>query len=212
MRFTFDLIILLAAIITGGITFKKSNPPYIKILPFFLLLIFVVEMYGQFISKAGHNNTWLYNLLSVVEFTYFLYFFLSTATRPSARKILRILLVGFPLLCLVNIFFFQGQHVFHTYTYGLGAILMVLLGVAYFYQLFKASFNVNLPRLPAFWISTAVIFFFTCSVSILGTINYVSVLSEQVIKTSQNLLLTVNSLYYILFIISFICQTNTRKY
>lgn len=213
MGLTIDQRILLLAIIIGlGVSFKKKTPTYLKLLPFFLILLFSVECFGRVLSEKKQNNTLLFNFFSVLEFGFFIYFFKAILPGERSQKIINVLLFGLPTLCLLNIFLLQGPMVFHTHTYSIGSLILVGCGIAYFYQVFKSPAKLNLVWEPAFWISTAVIFFFTASVSILGIINYVSVLPGRIIKNSLNVLHFINALFYILFIIAFLCKLNIQKY
>jgi hypothetical protein len=206
-----DVIILMIATAIGFITYSKKNPPYLRVLPFFLLFDVIVEFTGQHVMLAGHNNVWIFNLYSVVEFSYFLYYFRQTIYGAAVKKKIRILQFILPVLCLVNIFFIQGIKVFHTYSYVLGSLLMVGLGVLYFYRLFKNREQLNLLREPSFWISIGVIFFYVCALSTVGIINYIAVLPRAIINNMQTIIQIEAAFFYLFYIIAFLCRTNTRK-
>lgn len=212
LHLTIDLITLAVAIPIGFIGFKKTNPPYLKALPFFLLLTFAVELLGEWLQGPGHNNVLLYNLFTVLEVTFYTWFFKSViqGNKKVHQRIL-ILLYLLPTLCLVNIFFIQGPKVFHTYSYCIASLVMVVLSITYFYHLFHDEKRVNLFREPAFWISIGILFFFISSVSVLGVVNYVSTLPKNISYLLQKLLLITNAFFYLLFIIAFLCRINIRK-
>ncbi|SJZ88418.1 hypothetical protein [Sediminibacterium ginsengisoli] len=212
MEMTIDRQILVSAIIIGFLaTFRYRHPAYLKLLPYMLLLGFITEYAGVMMARQQGNNAALFNAFSIVQFVFFTYFFYAATPGQFSRRITGKLLYIIPAVCLVNIFFIQGYNVFHTYTYTLCSLLMMALGIMYFYSIFKSSARLNLLREPSFWISTGIIFFFTSSVSILGIINYMSVLSRAVINNSLHMLRFLNSMLYILFIIAFICRISIRK-
>lgn len=212
IHFTIDLTVLLIAIPVGFITFKKSNPLYLKLLPFFLLLTMAVELIGELLQGPGRNNLLLFNLFTVIEFCYYTWFFSEVTHGKRVKRSIQIIKYLLPTICLINIFFLQGPTVFHTYTYCAACLIMVGLGITYFYQLFYSSGRIDLRREPAFWISIGIVFFFTCAVSVIGVINYVSTLPRNIAILLQKIFLLINAFFYIFFIIAFLCnRINTRK-
>jgi hypothetical protein len=211
IHFTIDLKVLVVTILIGLFSFKKSNPLYLKLLPFFLMLTLSVELTGELLQGPGGNNLLVFNLFSIVEFMYYSWFFKMVTPGKNAQVFIRLTLYLLPVFCLVNIFLVQGPNFFHTYTYCLASIMMVILGILYFYRLFKSDGRLNLLREPAFWMSIGIIFFFTCSVSVIGVINYISTLPVIISKNLQKIFSLVNAFFYILFIIAFLCRINIRK-
>jgi hypothetical protein len=211
IHLTIDLIVLIIAILAGFISFVKTDLPYLKMFPFFLLLILLVEFTGQLTQKPGQNNVLLFNLFSVVEFFFFSYFFSQVIHGIAARKYVRLSGWSLSFLSLLNIFFIQGTKAFHTYTYVLGCLVMVTFGIIYFYECFNSKTKTNLFRDPSFWISIGIVFFFVCSVSVIGALNYISLLPKVIVKNLNTLLLIVDALFYLSFIIAFLCKTNIRR-
>lgn len=211
MYFRIDLVILVAAILTGFSTYTKNKAPYLYFMPFFLFLTLLVELSGHLFEKRGQNNLPLYNLFSVVEFSFFTYFFKEVMPANKVKKIITLIQYLLPVGCLVNIFLIQGIHVFHTYTYVMGCIVMVGLGMHFFYQLFSMTDKKDLLKEPSFWISIAVLFFFICSVSLIGAFNYVAFLPDILRNNLRKILVIVNSFFYFIFIVAFLCQINIRK-
>jgi hypothetical protein len=208
---TTDLIVLITAIIVGLLTLRKSHPLYLKLLPFFLMLILGVELYGELHQKEGQNNIFIFNLLSVAEFFFFNFFFYQVIPVISTRKSINTIGLVLIACCLLNIFFLQGKYVFHTYTYIAGCLAMVTFGVIYFYQLFNSQTRLNLLREPSFWINIGIIFFFVSSVSVIGTLNYISIMPKAIRINLKQILLLVNAFFYLTFIFAFLCKINIRK-
>jgi hypothetical protein len=211
IHLSIDLKVLIAAIPLGFLTMRKSNPLYLNIFPFFLMLTLSVELIGELMQGPGHNNLLLFNLYTIIEFCFYLWFFKTVITGTRMQKLIRLLLYSLPIICFINIFFIQGPAVFHTYTYSLSCLIMVGLGITYFYRLFEQTGKVNILREPSFWISIGIIFFFTSSVSVIGVINYISTLPKATSLLLQKIFLMVNAFFYLLLIIAFLCKINFRK-
>jgi len=209
--FTIDKFILIISIIIGLIKSNKLNKTYLNYLPLILLTILLFEISIKLIHKPGENNILFYNIISVIEFTFFLYFFQEVIPFHKTKIIIKILKISIPIICFVNIVFIQGIHTFHTITYIFTALILIIIGVLFFYQTFKKTEIVKLQNESSFWITTAIIFFYTSSISIMGIINYAAILPKSIIIQMHNVLISVNCFFYLMLIFAFTCQINTRK-
>ncbi len=210
-NFHIDLKILLLAGIIGLFRFKRTNLFYLKILPFFLLLTLSVELTGQLFHDPKKGNVILYNLFTTFEFIFYTFVFLTIIPNKKIKQRIKNIQYVLPVLCLLNIFLFQGPNTFHTYTYMLGCLIMIIYSITFFYQLFNSSEKFDLLREPAFWIAIAILFFYLSSFSVLGVLNTVANLPNVLKYNLQKILFIVNSFYYTLFIIAFLCQSKTTK-
>ncbi len=191
--------------------YRKSNPPYLKLLSVLLILIFITEFIGGAFAKRGMNNTFIYNIISIIIFTYFLYFFQATIQNRNRKRIFRYILFILPCICLTNILFIQGINTFHTYTYSFSCLIMVGLAITFFIDFFnRPSGNKGFFE-PEFWISVAIIFYNIANVSIIGVVNIISKMPVKAIETIQILLLSISTCFYILLTISFLCQIYPMK-
>ena len=209
--FTIDKFILIISIIIGLIKSNKLNKTYLNYIPLILLTILLFEISIKLIHKPGENNILFYNIISVIEFTFFLYFFQEVIPFHKTKIIIKILKISIPIICFVNIVFIQGIHTFHTITYIFTALILIIIGVLFFYQTFKKTEIVKLQNESSFWITTAIIFFYTSSISIMGIINYAAILPKSIIIQMHNVLISVNCFFYLMLIFAFTCQINTRK-
>jgi hypothetical protein len=212
MVLNFDVIVLIVTAAFSLFLYGQANvEKYLRYFPPFLFFVLAIELIGAFLQSRHQNNTLLYNLYSILEFEFYLYFYFQLILSDSARKGIRVALIVFPLICLVDIFLIQGQHTFHTYTFTLGSVIIDIAGIMYFFQLFMSRTKVALLKHPAFWINAGLIFFFTTSMSFLSVINYVSTLPKSITLELLKMLVLVNTLKYITFIIAILCRVNFRK-
>ncbi|MES2331265.1 MAG: hypothetical protein V4539_16800 [Bacteroidota bacterium] len=210
---TIDLIVLFVAILTGFAVLRKKDPQHIVLFPYFLLLVLLVEYTSATIQKRhpGQSTVLLFNLFAAAEFAFFIYFFSRAMPNEKTKNIIRKTGYILPAACLINAFFIQGLYVFNTFTFMAGCLSMVILSVIYYYQLFNQATDTNRLREPSFWIITGIIFFFVCTVSVMGAVNYISLLPAVVRENLHRILLLVNAIFYLTFIIAFLCQINIRK-
>lgn len=206
-----DLKVLIAAILIGMLRYNKSNHLYFRLLPLFLLLTLLVELLSQLMHHTKNGNVFIYNLFTILEFTFLSFVFWSIIPNPQVAKQIRKTSFILPLICLFNVFFIQGLNTFHSYTYMLGCLVMIFYSIVYFYQIFNSSQRFDLLREPPFWISIGVMFFYISSFSVFGLLNNISKLPNIIKYNLQKILYVVNAFYYTLFIIAFLCQFKITK-
>lgn len=208
---TADLIVLIISIAVGLYTTGKKSPLHLRLLPYNLILTLLTELIGHYYQKRGINNVIIYNIYALIQFFFLAYFFSRVIPNKTLQKLIWRISFIIPLLCILNLFFLQGPYVFNSYTFLLGSVEMILLGIIYFYQLFKSSANVILLKEPPFWISIGIIFFYTCSVTLVGSSNYIALLPKMILSNMNQILLLVGSFFYLMFIIAFLCQIQVRS-
>ena len=191
---------------------SKSSPFYLKLFPPFLLATLVTESFGAFLSSIGRTNVWLYNFFTVFEFCFYLWVINLIINNRLLKKIIRISLLLYMVISVNNIIFIQKMKAFHTVTYALGCLLVVIFCVYYFFELFKLPKSVKLKNNPAFWICTGLLFFYCCGFPLYGLTNYLSGISRLIIKNFYSIIIILNIFLYSLFTIAFLCRLKARKY
>lgn len=217
MKIPFFLYAMLFSIVAGLYGFirkKNHNNLYLTIFPFFLIIALSVELIGPFLIqiKRQQNTLLLYNIFTSVEFTFYLWVIREIIKSKSAKKIMFFILLFYPLAALINIFFFQGRYGFHSFTYALGCLLIVGCCIYYFYELFLFPHSVNLLRQPAFWICTALLFFYAFTYPIYGLSNLMMSLPKTILKNLERIVYLLNVLLYSMFSIAFLCRIKIQKY
>ena len=127
-------------------------------------------------------------------------------------KIIRFTLALYSLVAVVNIIFIQKMMAFHSVTYALGCLLVVVFCIYYFLELFKNPKSVKLNNKPAFWICSGLLFFYCCGFPLYGLSNFLGDISKLIIKNFFSIIIILNIFLYSLFTIAFLCRLKTRKY
>ena len=205
------IFILISAIVGFILLINGNLPAYMRLLPFFLVLTLILELIGRQMGVRGINNTIYYNLFSILSFIYYWYIIHQILRSGLVKRILLFCMIGYPLLSLVNIFYIQGPHVFHTMTYSFGSLLTIIFCVYFFYELFRIPHSINLKTHPGFWIVTGLLFFNACTLPFIGLANYIYQFSPVLIKNLKFILSFLNVLLYLLFTIAFLCRLNFQR-
>lgn len=190
----------------------KNTPYYLKFFPPFLLATLMAECVGTYYSSIQKNNVALYNFFGVFEFCFYLWIISHIVIRKSMKKLIRILIVLYAIASISNIVFIQKMKTFHSFTYAIGCLLIVIACIYYFYELFKLPKAVKLKNTPAFWICSGMLFFYCCGFPLFGFTNFVSGISRMIILNFMAIITILNVFLYCLFTIAFLCQLKTRKY
>jgi hypothetical protein len=203
-----DWIVLTLASIVCLPYIRRQKDYYLKTLPFFFLITLAVELIGRYYKLRSINNVPIYNLYSVLQLTYFIGCLFLILKRSFVKKLMLLNLI----FCVINIFGIQGVKVFHTYSYTVSAIIITFLCVYYYYYLFKDALVETLWKDSQFWFVTATFSFYTISLTIISVMNYIADLPPDTIRLIRKSLLNLNSIFYFLLSIAFICNLNIRKY
>ncbi len=193
------------------LVFPNGAQRYLKIFSLFLLVNLVVEAISGYQAKHLINNLFFVNFVTVLDFAFYLYLVREIIRRPKAKKVLLYCLIIYPAIFLINVMLIQGSVVFHSMTYALGCLLIVVSCVYYFWELFQQTYSVNLGRQPGFWICSGLLFFYTCTFPLYGATNLLNRLPKVILANLLIILVLLNILLYLSFTIAFLCRLKTRN-
>jgi hypothetical protein len=189
--------------------FQVGIPSYLKLFTLFLLITIAVEYFvPRFVPTL--YATILYNIFTAFEFEFYLYIIQRIIYSNKIKKVIYYGLWLYPATVLVNVFLIQYGK-FHTITYSLGCLLTVAATIYYFFEIFRSPGSVNLLREPAFWICTALLFYYTCTFALVGLWNYLQGLPTVIYKNVKTILTVLNFLLYTLLSIAFLINIRVRK-
>ena len=203
------LIISFLASLTGY--FQKNVQTYLRLFPLFLLLTISIEILSAWMSGRGTPATIVYNFFSCFEFLFYMYILREIIQSSRIKKLVFHIAWIYALLGVANVLFIQKLGSYNSFTYALGCLLISLICIYYFFELFQSTKSVNLTRLPAFWICAGLLFFYTCSFPIFGLLNYLRHSSPIIQKNIQVILTLLNVFLYSSFTIAFLCRIKVRN-
>lgn len=184
---------------------------YLKLFPPFLFIILTSESIGLYQSHHGRNNTQFYNGLTIFEFLFFLFIIRSIISSKRVKKIITFTIPAYLIAAVINILYIQ-VNLFHTLTYSLGCLLIVIFCVYFFFELFKHAKFVSLKNNPAFWICSGLLFYYSCTLPLFGLVNVWKTISPVLLSNFTIITTILNGFLYSLFTIAFLCRNRFRKY
>lgn len=204
------LFILGAFLASFSLYSQKNIPRHLFVFPIYLMVTFSIEAWCMWLYYNGGTNVLVYNIFTAAEIVFYMWMFKGIIVNVLVKKILNVLLFVYPLLFLLNTLFVQKGG-YHTITAGLGSLAIVLCAIFYFFELFNSEKSVNLIRQPEFWISSGLLFFYSCSFPLFSLINNFYSPSNKIIVYLLSVSSLLNILLYSSFIVAFLCRIKIRK-
>jgi len=172
----------------------------LKLLLLYLLVSGGINLLA--ILNSHSNNLPLLHIYTVAEFILLILYFKSITSSPRALLVYRFLLFFFPLLCLINVIFFQSKFQYNSYVRPLEAL--VLIGCCFYYFYNSAATDTVVPwgRSPTNWINSGILLYFSTSLFLFIFSNVIhQVLSREAKTILLNLHDTLVLVMYLLFAI-----------
>ena len=214
MNAAYNITVVICLIISIIIFIIGKAKPHIKALAILMLVTATVEIGSLYeIFPAVHkSNHWIYNFLTVFEFYFFSYFFYRILNHSFSKNLIKFFVFAYPVILLISFVTIQKWYSFHTYTYLLGELYLVILCLLYFRELYTAKEFKNLSTSPEFWIVTGLLIFTAGQLPYMLLINYLNTHYAIASKFFKDYILTtLNIVMYTLFSIGLICSKTTQK-
>ncbi len=158
--------IILAYVSVGSVliplvlaSFNWQNRSFeIRGLSILLLTSLICDASSMLLSRY-HINTM--PIVNFYLFAQFVILYLLFMRKLEIKNFLRVLLVLFCILCLIDISVFQGPYVLDTFSHIVGNLILMALSLYYFYTLLKELPTTYIHRLPFVWISFAALAYYS---------------------------------------------------
>jgi len=204
---------LAIATIIGLIKFR-GLPVHFKgiilMMPYILLTEICAAFFRDLIDEA--NIMAQYNLVMLIEFLIYAYFFKQIIISELVKKIITIFMIIFPIFWCISVFFIFKITQWNSYVFLLGGTFTIIWALIYFYQLLTSFESTPIKSCGEFWIALGVIIFYSCNVPFMGIYNFLLINYPSLILNFQIVLQIANIAMYSLFTYAFLCKTtNTTK-
>jgi len=224
-----NLLELLAAI--AGSYYLKKNPntqKANKYLVYFLWYTFIHEVIGSYAPIAYfseykyfsfvkgtffYDNAWLYNIYTVIYFSFFINYFTSFIKNEKINKVFKLLTVIYIVISLIILITsdlsFNSNSPFLPVV---GTILLLVAIIYYYFSLLKSDELLDLKKQLPVYISIGVLVFNLCITPVDIFSLYFKRVNELYVAIRTNLLLITNIFMYTTFIIGFlVCAKKEEK-
>jgi hypothetical protein len=137
----------------------RQTPAYVKLLFYFLVISALVNATCIIMARNNLPNLWMIHIQTILESFLLLWFFKYIIRNPAIRKVIKVLMIGFPLFCVFNLLFIQGIQSFPSYTRPFEALIFITLCMIYWGQ--QSDENISWAANPASWFVTGLLLYFS---------------------------------------------------
>ena len=142
-----------------------------RLLFYYLIISGLINVTAIIIRSYHVSNLPLLHLYTLVEAVFLLTYFSIIFNDSKIKKVLLILTILFPILCIINFSFLQSIYAFNTYTRPLEAILITFFCLLYLY---KSGFTENWISKPINWFNMGILIYFPVACIIFILSNYLT--------------------------------------
>jgi hypothetical protein len=186
----------------GIYRYKALRPPA-RFLFYYLVFGGLTDAVATYTAHHRMNNLWLLHTYTAVETVMLLWFYRLILREAWIRRVIPFLIIVFPLFCMANILWWQSLKHFNTYTRPVEALLLMYLGVTYFFETSHAAVDArDGSRVGLSWMNTGLLLYFSLSFFIFIFSNYL-VQGQAFNTVIQNLHATFELLMYMLCAVGF---------
>lgn len=198
----------LIALFTGVVYYKKYWGSYLRYFIFLLGFVTFFE-FCQWLLKSYFmeitNNTLTYNMVTFVNFFYYLTLYAKVLVTDRYKKLIKWFVYTFVIGAIVNLIFIQKLTegaAFQSYTFALGAILLIASIGLFFTEILKTEKILYFKEHLMFWISIGL---FVFSASIIPIILATNLSPEEIdFKMIGSVHFALNLIMYASFTIGFV--------
>jgi hypothetical protein len=151
---------MLAAFIIALIRYKKLEPSWLQLLPWFTLLTFLIQTGGYFYSALQDNksNNFIFNTYTFIEYAFYMYILYKAVCKQGFKLAVAFAGLLFVLIYGYELFIAGSYFVYSSVACNAGNFLTLLCCGLYLTELLMAERVVHFFRLPMFWIATGLMF------------------------------------------------------
>jgi len=221
-------VLELLAVIAGTFYLRNNTNTLLvnKYLVYFLWYTFINELIGSFAPIAYFtnyeyfsfvkntlfsDNVWLYNIYTLVSFSFFGYYFITLLQSEKLKKRLYIIYFSYLVIGIINLFvtdiFFKGSSI---YTSIVGTILLLSIIIVFYFDLLQNDIILDLKKHLPVYISLGVLVFYLSVTPLDIFSRYFNSDNDIFVSLRTNILLFANIFMYSTFILGFILCTKKK--
>lgn len=194
----------IAACITGFISFKKLKNTYWKWLPFYLFFIVCLEFTGRYFASTEQYaaNLLLFKYIGFPA-QFFFFYFMFYKHRYYTNKSGLVVAGGIIYLTSIiieTIFLEKKYYWFHSFSYSVGNVILLVLLLTYFFTLIKGKDILYFSNSLMFWFSLGLLVYYLGTLPYWALRNMLIMKYRSVFESYSYVMLVLNYCMYLLFI------------
>lgn len=160
------------ALITGIIAYKTFSS-YLKVLFIYICIACCIEAISFYTLYLNvENNLFLGQINCAIEFSAFAYMYITLLKIKQPLIVFASLSILFTYFVIMDVFYIEGVLSVNALSKNTEAIILIAFSIIYFYKLITRAEHEHLLKLPAFWMCTGAIIYFSGRFFIILFSNY----------------------------------------
>ena len=203
-------LFLTISLILSIVCYKNDKSLYV--FPFLLSAALLSDLLTLLFFKLNIDYNIIYHFYLPIEYSLLAFYFYLNINKKTIKKII---LYSIPLFIIISMFFslkLVDIQKFPNFQTNIEGLLLIIWATLTMFNI-EVKANLNIVKLPVFWICVAVLIYNCGIFSYIGVYNYIC---ETRVFLSNKLefyiLKILNYLLYTLFSIAFICSHKMKKY
>jgi len=201
----------------GIATWQKYRGSILQKMTIYLAFIVLAEITGNLLGRFGfkQENNFLYSYIVIpVEFLFFFWFFYKTFDKKWQKNVA---FVCVALLCCSMLYeklfiSINEKYIFHSFSYSICNILLLLLIIVYFIDFVKSAQILHFKRSPVFWIAIGLLVYYLGSFPLFAMSRYLLAINKHLFNMYWHIQVILNCTMYFLFSIAFLWGRRTLTY
>jgi hypothetical protein len=206
----FDIIQLTLFLVSLTVFAQKPTPLYLKLFPVYFFLNLIEGVVMGYLQSHGRYNTGVANSWGIIEFCFYFFVLRSLIVNVKIKRFIFFIIFLFPVFSIINLYF-QKQVGFNPVNYTIGSLSTVSFCFYYFVELFQRADTQSLTRLPAFWITTAILFTNVLAFPFFSFVSFITKMPDLIYKNLVVIFYIIAIVTSILYSIGFLCRIRIRK-
>lgn len=197
-----EIIALLAALLL--ITNKRFG--YWRLFPLYLAFVLLIEFGGYYYKIHRWPNYFFYNLLWLVQATFFAFLFYRFHTSKRI-KYLVFIVFGIFMLFFISEGIYRSFSDYFKYSRQFLSLFVVLFGCTFYYSIISND-SINTPlKFAPFWVVTGLFFYYLGSAAMFALYDKVSKIKLANDASFYSLVMgSLSAILYGTWIIAFVCR------
>jgi hypothetical protein len=201
---------LLISFILSVFCYKNEKSLYV--FPFLIAAALIAEFFSLFFFKLKLDYNIVYHIYLPIEYSLLaLYFYLNI----NKKTIKKIILISIPLFIIISLFFsleIVSIQKFPNFQTNIEGLLLIIWATINIFSI-EIKANLNIAKLPVFWICVAVLVYNCGIFSYIGVYNYICESRPSLTLDLKFYILNLlNYIFYTLISIAFLCSQKMKKY
>lgn len=190
---------------------QKPVPFYLKLFPLYFICNLITELISEYLQQHGRVNTRVMNTWGTLEFCFYFFIIREVIVSLKAKRVILNIIFIFALFAFCNIILIQKKDGFNPVNFTIGSLITAVTCIYFFVELFQKVETPFLAKLPAFWISSGILFTTVLSFPMFALIAFLQAGPPLIFNNILAIFNIIMILTYLLYSIGFLCRIRIRK-